>query len=223
MIDSTRQFRKINSTCSQRISCVWWSEGKALSPVFGLSSHLSWPLKFLYWCWVINSHQRAILVLILSSWALSRAKPRLRHGPGILAWGDWDLKMQGCLWVSPPFPFYDPSEWNLIMASYIGHFYAPRKQCLFRLLRLNPSYPNKVEFCWIKMPQPIQSFIFWENEQIHCSRQATYDDALYQIFTFSELSLVIWTHSSLLTDAFLLVPSWHQLWPSNPSLDGAPL
>lgn len=117
MIDSTRQFRKINSTCSQRSSCVWWSEGKALSPVFGLSSHLSWPLKFLYWCWVINSHQSAILLLILSSWALSRAKPRLRHGPGILALGDWDLKMQGCLWVSPPFHFYDPSERNLIMVS----------------------------------------------------------------------------------------------------------
>ena len=107
------EFKKINSTCSQRISCAWWSEVEALSPVFRLSSPLSWPLKFLYWCWVINSHQRAILLLILSSWALIRAKPRLWHAPGILALGDWDLKMWGYLWVS-----FLPLPWSGSMESY---------------------------------------------------------------------------------------------------------
>lgn len=136
------EFKKINSTCSQRISCVWWSEVKALSPVFRLSSPLSWPLKFLYWCWVINSHQRAILLLFLSSWALIRAKPRLWHAPGILALGDWDLKMWGYLWVSPPFLFHDPSAWNLIMVSIYWALLCTKKTVSFQTSDSEPIIPK---------------------------------------------------------------------------------
>lgn len=132
-------FKKINSTCSQGIYCVWWSEVETLSPVFRLSSHLSWPLKFLYWCWVINSHQRDIFLLILSSRALMRAKPGTQAcfwNSGTGSW-EWYLKMEGYLLSvsSLPLPIISQSE-TLKLFLFIWCFYVPRKQRLFKPLSL---------------------------------------------------------------------------------------
>lgn len=85
------EIKKINSTCSQGIYCVCDHKLRPylLSPGCQASYLGLW--KFLYWRWVMTSHQRGILLLILSSWALIRASPWLQHASGILALGSKDV------------------------------------------------------------------------------------------------------------------------------------